>query len=60
MTLADIDAFKQSWTAAVKRALKAGFDVAQIHASHGYLLHNFESPLSNTRTDRYGGSVCVL
>ncbi|EOR95588.1 NADH:flavin oxidoreductase/NADH oxidase [Arcticibacter svalbardensis MN12-7] len=42
--------------AATKRAVKAGFKVLEIHAAHGYLLHEFFSPLSNFRTDNYGGS----
>lgn len=45
-----------SFGKAAERALQAGFRVAEIHAAHGYLLHEFLSPLSNTRSDRYGGS----
>jgi 2,4-dienoyl-CoA reductase-like NADH-dependent reductase (Old Yellow Enzyme family) len=45
-----------AFQAAVIRALAAGFQVAEIHSAHGYLLHQFLSPLSNRRTDAYGGS----
>ena len=41
---------------ATKRALEAGYQVLEIHGAHGYLLHQFMSPLSNLRTDEYGGS----
>ena len=56
MSLEDIEDFKKSWAAAVKRALKVGFDVMEVHNAHGYLLHEFCSPASNKRTDKYGGS----
>ncbi|KAF3905107.1 hypothetical protein ABW21_db0201445 [Orbilia brochopaga] len=56
MTLEDIEKLKTAWAAAVKRAVAAGFDVLEIHAAHGYLLHEFYSPNSNHRTDQYGGS----
>lgn len=46
-----IDAFAQ----AARRAVEAGFEIIELHGAHGYLLHEFMSPLSNTRTDRWGG-----
>jgi 2,4-dienoyl-CoA reductase-like NADH-dependent reductase (Old Yellow Enzyme family) len=51
-----IEKVKSNFRAAAKRAVEAGFQVAEIHAAHGYLLHEFYSPLSNRRTDEYGGS----
>jgi 2,4-dienoyl-CoA reductase-like NADH-dependent reductase (Old Yellow Enzyme family) len=45
-----------SFVSAAQRAVEVGFDVIEIHAAHGYLFHQFYSPLANTRTDQYGGS----
>lgn len=56
MTLEDIESYKKAFKAACERAVKAGFDVIEIHNAHGYLLHEFLSPASNHRTDQYGGS----
>ena len=56
MTKQDIEDVKEAFVAAVKRAVKAGFDVIEIHNAHGYLLSSFVSPASNHRTDEYGGS----
>lgn len=51
-----IEKVKNDFRIAAKRSLEAGFKVIEIHAAHGYLLHQFLSPLSNQRTDDYGGS----
>ena len=53
---AGIDAVVEAFVSAARRAHAAGFDFLEIHAAHGYLLHEFLSPLSNQRTDAYGGS----
>jgi 2,4-dienoyl-CoA reductase-like NADH-dependent reductase (Old Yellow Enzyme family) len=53
---AGIEKVKADFKAAAERALEAGFKVIEIHAAHGYLIHEFYSPLSNHRTDEYGGS----
>jgi 2,4-dienoyl-CoA reductase-like NADH-dependent reductase (Old Yellow Enzyme family) len=52
----EIGAIVQAFADAARRADEAGFDVVEIHGAHGYLVHQFLSPLSNTRTDGYGGS----
>src|ERR1700752_262201 len=57
LSVAEIHEFVEKFGAAARRALTAGFEVIEIHAAHGYLLHEFYSPLSNHRTDAYGGSL---
>jgi 2,4-dienoyl-CoA reductase-like NADH-dependent reductase (Old Yellow Enzyme family) len=54
---AGLDAVVDAFEAATRRALEAGFQAVEIHSAHGYLLHQFLSPLSNKRTDAYGGSL---
>ncbi len=56
LTIVEIDELVASFAVAAERAIAAGFDVLEIHAAHGYLLHQFMSPLSNVREDEYGGS----
>lgn len=55
MSAADIATVKEAWRTAALRALEAGFEAVEVHGAHGYLLHSFLSPLSNARTDAYGG-----
>jgi 2,4-dienoyl-CoA reductase-like NADH-dependent reductase (Old Yellow Enzyme family) len=56
MTLEEIRTVQAAFVAAAKRALAAGFEWLELHGAHGYLAHSFYSPLSNQRTDEYGGS----
>ena len=57
MTEADIAHVTAAFVAAAQRAVRIGFDAIELHVAHGYLLHEFASPISNRRTDRYGGSL---
>ena len=56
MTIDDIEAIKQSFQNAAKRAHRAGFEMIELHGAHGYLINEFLSPLTNKRDDQYGGS----
>jgi 2,4-dienoyl-CoA reductase-like NADH-dependent reductase (Old Yellow Enzyme family) len=55
LSTSEIQDIVAAFAAAAQRARQAGFDAVEIHSAHGYLLHEFLSPLSNTRTDQYGG-----
>lgn len=57
LTVAEIEQIIADFAQAAARAVAAGYDLVEIHAAHGYLLHQFLSPLSNTRTDAYGGDT---
>ncbi|MDQ1408639.1 MAG: hypothetical protein QOJ41_374 [Acidobacteriaceae bacterium] len=57
LSLSEIDDVIAAFRRAAERALAAGFEVIEIHAAHGYLLHEFLSPFSNIRTDEFGGSL---
>jgi anthraniloyl-CoA monooxygenase len=57
MTRADMDAVRDEFVRAATMAVRAGFDLLELHCAHGYLLSAFISPLSNVRTDDYGGSL---
>ena len=57
LTADELTALPARWAVAARRAVEAGFEVAEIHAAHGYLLHEFLSPLTNRRTDAWGGDL---
>ncbi|WP_347343545.1 NADH:flavin oxidoreductase/NADH oxidase [Jatrophihabitans telluris] len=57
LDVAELDQLVGDWAAAARRAVQAGFQVIELHAAHGYLLHQFLSPLSNRREDEYGGDL---
>ena len=57
LNIDEIDLLVQAFVSSARRANRAGFDSIEIHAAHGYLLHQFLSPLSNQRNDEYGGSI---
>lgn len=56
LTVEEIAAIRKAFVAAAKRSLQAGYEVIELHGAHGYLIHEFLSPLANKRTDQYGGS----
>ena len=56
LTPSEIRDMVETWAAAARRAVAAGFDLIEIHSAHGYLSHSFYSPMSNRRSDEYGGS----
>ncbi len=56
MTLEDIKIVQKAFADAARRSVEAGYDLIELHGAHGYLIHQFLSPLSNKRTDDYGGS----
>jgi 2,4-dienoyl-CoA reductase-like NADH-dependent reductase (Old Yellow Enzyme family) len=59
MTAADMERVRTAFVAAAQRALRAGVDAIELHGAHGYLLHSFLSPISNKRTDGYGGDLAA-
>jgi anthraniloyl-CoA monooxygenase len=59
LTVAELTEIKDQFVAAAQAAARAGFDLLELHCAHGYLLSSFLSPLTNRRTDRYGGSLAA-
>ena len=57
LTVGELEEVVEAFAKGAERALRAGFQVVEIHGAHGYLLHSFLSPLSNRRTDGYGGAI---
>jgi 2,4-dienoyl-CoA reductase-like NADH-dependent reductase (Old Yellow Enzyme family) len=57
LSASEIEAIRDDFVRAVHRAERIGYDLIELHAGHGYLVHQFLSPLANTRTDQYGGSL---
>jgi 2,4-dienoyl-CoA reductase-like NADH-dependent reductase (Old Yellow Enzyme family) len=57
LTTEEVAALPAAFAAGARRAIAAGFDAVELHGAHGYLVHQFLSPLSNTRVDAYGGSA---
>jgi 2,4-dienoyl-CoA reductase-like NADH-dependent reductase (Old Yellow Enzyme family) len=57
LSIEDIRGLKQAWKTGAERALAAGFEIVEVHSAHGYLLHQFLSPLTNRRHDLYGGDL---
>jgi 2,4-dienoyl-CoA reductase-like NADH-dependent reductase (Old Yellow Enzyme family) len=57
LSIHELAKLKDDWVSAARRSIKAGFDVLEIHNAHGYLMHQFLSPISNTRSDGYGGDL---
>jgi anthraniloyl-CoA monooxygenase len=59
LTVAEMASIKEQFVAAARAGLRCGFDLLELHCAHGYLLSSFISPLTNRRTDRYGGSLAA-